>query len=429
MSNICIKCGAPIIDGAKFCNSCGQPVAVSAQPEAPRCPSCGAELKATSKFCNKCGIEIKKEELSEPKPEPRKPVCPKCGAELKATSKFCNKCGAAVNGEEQEPIPEVAVQTPVCAYCGAELRATSKFCPACGKPAGKEQPEPASTQKLVDKQQLTQTVISTVNTAASNMFRAPNAPGEFALGSVSMIPNTANIISGGFKNILSSFKGFFKNPKALIPTLAITAIWLTLYILRACNISNPFTHVLSILTFSNAGLSSNPLNILGGLLGKGIFAGALVSLVNMFSSIGKGSRRSLGEVVKGSFGFTPDTLWGYILGVGAAILLFVFMSGWVSYYDAAGGIAAAFLAARSALTGGFLPRLLSSFEAKSKVKALQGIPRGLAAGFALGTLLGCIPNCNSWLWIAGAVITLGGAVMLILQKTGTVKLGGKEAAL
>ena len=111
---------------------------------------------------------------------------------------------------------------------------------------------------------------------------------------------------------------------------------------------------------------------------------------------------AISETLKTSFGFNSDTVWSYILGAGLAIVLFVFMAGWVSYTDVMGGVAASFLSARSALSGGFLNKLMASIESKSEVKALKGIPSGLAAGFALGTLLGFIPNCNSWLWIAGA---------------------------
>lgn len=55
------------------------------------------------------------------------------------------------------------------------------------------------------------------------MFSAPVTPGEFALGSVRMLPSPTTIVSGGFNNVLLSFKNFFKTPKSFIPTLAIEA--------------------------------------------------------------------------------------------------------------------------------------------------------------------------------------------------------------
>ena len=349
--------------------------------------------------------------------------CPKCGAQMRDNSQFCPSCGTTVRQKEVQ-LPSAPAYEHICVHCGATLRANSKFCPVCGKTL-----EKSNNEQSESKPQLIQSAKSVADTLGATSFTAPDAPGEFALGSVSIIPNTADIITGGFKNLLSSFKTFFKNPKAYIPTLAISLIWLTISILRTCKIAIPMNQLVSTLTFANAGSTGNPLSMLGGLFGKGVYAGALVSLVYMIGNIGKGKKLNPTETLKTSFGFNSDTVWSYILGAGLAIVLFVFMAGWVSYTDVMGGVAASFLSARSALSGGFLNKLMASIESKSEVKALKGIPSGLAAGFALGTLLGFIPNCNSWLWIAGAVITLGGAVMLILQKTGTVKLGGKEAAL
>ena len=234
------------------------------------------------------------------------------------------------------------------------------------------------------------------------------------------------MISGGFKNLISSVKTFFNSPKALIPTLAISAVWLILGILKASGVDNTVTKILSTLSFSNAGMRGGALSAIGGIFGKGVFAGALVSLVHTFSRIGKGKGRGFAETLKGSFGFDKNTVWSYTLGAGLALMLFVFMSGGVDYSSALGGAAAAFLSAKSALNGGFLSRLLRSFEAKSKVKILDGIPRGMAAGFSLGAMLGFIPNCSVWLIVAGAVIAVFGAVMMILQKVGALSPEGKE---
>lgn len=47
----CVKCGAELKDGAKFCKSCGAPQ--NATPG--KCVKCGAELDADAKFCDACG--------------------------------------------------------------------------------------------------------------------------------------------------------------------------------------------------------------------------------------------------------------------------------------------------------------------------------------------------------------------------------------
>jgi membrane protease subunit (stomatin/prohibitin family) len=47
----CVKCGAAIAPGVKFCPECG------ASQIAPKCTSCGATLPAGTKFCPECGAK------------------------------------------------------------------------------------------------------------------------------------------------------------------------------------------------------------------------------------------------------------------------------------------------------------------------------------------------------------------------------------
>jgi len=47
----CIKCGAAIAAGSKFCPECG------AGQAAPQCAKCGAQLAAGTKFCPECGAQ------------------------------------------------------------------------------------------------------------------------------------------------------------------------------------------------------------------------------------------------------------------------------------------------------------------------------------------------------------------------------------
>ena len=118
------------------------------------------------------------------------------------------------------------------------------------------------------------------------------------------------------------------------------------------------------------------------------------------------------------------TLWPYICGIGAAMLLYLFISGGATRISFMGGIAASFLAARAALSGGFLRRLLGSFT-KSKSPShpnVSGLTRGLSVGFAASALIG-LSGVNLILVITGSVLFAGGIVMMILQATGVVKLG------
>lgn len=87
-----------------------------------------------------------------------------------------------------------------CFKCGAQLKATSKFCPACGKPVVDRQAETAvqtvkhDTQVTKAKEQINRGIKNIAQTVERTMFSAPVTPGEFALGSVRMLPSPATIV-------------------------------------------------------------------------------------------------------------------------------------------------------------------------------------------------------------------------------------------
>lgn len=108
MARLCMKCGAVMRQGAKFCPACGVAAPVSQEANKPRmifCMKCGAPLKDGVKFCMKCGSAV-----SQAAQEPRQNICTSCGAALKADMKFCMRCGAAVG---QTPTVKIPVREPV----------------------------------------------------------------------------------------------------------------------------------------------------------------------------------------------------------------------------------------------------------------------------------------------------------------------------
>lgn len=76
---VCVKCGATLKEGAKFCPECGEKQFLA-------CPQCGAKLNASDKFCPECGQSLKS-------------TCPNCGTELRKNAKFCPECGEKINNE------------------------------------------------------------------------------------------------------------------------------------------------------------------------------------------------------------------------------------------------------------------------------------------------------------------------------------------
>jgi membrane protease subunit (stomatin/prohibitin family) len=48
----CVKCGAAMPSGSKFCHECG------ASQAAVKCTNCQHELKPGAKFCDECGTKV-----------------------------------------------------------------------------------------------------------------------------------------------------------------------------------------------------------------------------------------------------------------------------------------------------------------------------------------------------------------------------------
>ena len=319
-----------------------------------------------------------------------------------------------------------------CPKCGNKLPDNAKFCDKCGNPVGS-----VPNNQSVNNQTSAQTppVQSTVKRAPEPQafrFSALNVSGEAAYGAIGNTAMSAvsNAIPGPGKQIGTSVKQFFtsigvafKDPKRLIPAFVLAVVWLTLNILQACGINPIPTKILSFFTFANGRMSGGVIGAIGGILGKGIFAGALVSLIGLFTRKG-GAKRSFGETLKGAFGVSLDTLWAYLCGIGTAMLLYLFISGGATRISFMGGIAASFLAARAALNSGFLRRLLGSFTKSKNASSsnVSGLVRGMSVGFAASAFIG-LSNINLILIVTGSMLLVGGVVMMILQATGVVKLG------
>lgn len=77
----CIKCGAIVPVGTKFCGSCG-----AKQEEGKACLKCGTINQPGVKFCGNCGSSMELQMVK----------CSGCQADVPAGTKFCSNCGKKI---------------------------------------------------------------------------------------------------------------------------------------------------------------------------------------------------------------------------------------------------------------------------------------------------------------------------------------------
>ncbi len=313
-----------------------------------------------------------------------------------------------------------------CVNCGAELSPGADFCDNCGY-AVKTAPAPAEPF-MEETPKAEETFPECAESTASKLI----GEAAFSLPGVKQAAEKLSpfkTIGVGVKNLISSIGGLFKDPKKLIPAAVLAVIWLVLLLLRAFGVDPVPCRAASFLTFAEGGVNGGVLGAIGGLIGKGALVGAVTSLTGLFTAQEKSEKRSFGESLKGAFGFDLNNVWPYVLGAGVAFFLFLFISGGAARTAFMGGAAASYLSARAANRNGFLKKLIGSFGSKSSgntVKGAHGFISGLASGFGVSSLIG-LSDIDLILIILGAVLVLGGAVMMILKAAGVLNKG-KEAA-
>lgn len=269
-------------------------------------------------------------------------------------------------------------------------------------------------------------------------FDATSSSGEAALGSYllkstqavgNVIPGPGKVIGSGFKSMFKSLIGNFKKPIKLIPIFIIITIWIVIGILEAAGNTSTPVRVISFLTFANGGTHGGFVGLIGGIIGKGIYACAFVAFIGLFKRKEKGEKGSGKQNFKDVFGFSSSKLFAFILGIGLSMFFFLFISGGATRISFMGGFAAWFVSLMTCISSGFLFQFISSIFSKGKTDVSNyayGLLQGLSIGMLLASLLGLI-NINLILFITGCVLVVTGTVLLILQATGAIKLGKEKA--
>ena len=334
--------------------------------------------------------------------------CRYCGKPIRQGAKFCENCGRSLAAPQQSAAPPAA-EPPAAAQPSRQVPSHSS-----SSRASRQQPQPVERQTPRTRPAPAQTAAQAqprtalqhaAETAAQAVFPqsgsipAPAAAGEIDLGELSLsgvaaaaapIREVPAPISGLFRGIGSFLGGIlriFKKPGVLIGTVLLAAMWY--FLARYRDSDSQLVRILSWLTYAEGGFDRSIPGAIGGVLGKGTAAAALISLFSgglgkLFKGIGAlfvghGERR-------GFFGF----LFGVLLG---AAIYYAFAGASPTSETAMAGVAGAALSLE-ALGGGSgkLYDLAESLTSRSRdgVRTAMrgkcdGLLTGLTVGFALGT--------------------------------------------
>lgn len=283
-----------------------------------------------------------------------------------------------------------------CKYCGKPIHEDARFCKSCGRPLTRQ-----ISASHTASSQIQEPLQQAANIPKLRELVATGSAGEVDLGELSfpglsdVTKQTSKVLSpiaGLFHAAGSLLGGFFnilKKPSALIGTLILAALWFVLAQFRDSD--SEVVKILSRLTYAEGGFDRSMLGTVGGVLGKGTVAAALMSLFtgglkNLFKGIGAiftghGEKRGIFTIII-----------GIVIG---GLVYFVFVGKNVSADTAMAGIAGAMLSLEALGCGsGKLYELAQSLTSRARngIRTAErgkcdGLLTGLTIGFTLATAL------------------------------------------
>ena len=270
-----------------------------------------------------------------------------------------------------------------CKNCGKELPDGSRFCEKCGT---------------------AQDIIAAGTRTAEVQATAAQAP-------------------KGFKE---AFLDTLKHPKKLIPTFVLAVIWLVFSLMSSLGANLPILRFFYTLTYSNGGLYGGFFGLIGGVLGKALFAAFINFLVlelinkrNPFAGLGRG--------LKGITYSGLSSISTLLIGCGAGILIYWFFNITSSPINSAVAIVGAVAAIRAAGSQNgilfglvfFLAKKLTKGRAPSRTMISRFLT-GFSAGFALSFPI-TFSRYPIILFLSGLVILAAGIAIIFAS-------GSKKAA-
>lgn len=284
----------------------------------------------------------------------------------------------------------------------------SRFCRNCGAP-------------LSDEAQFC------TNCGTSAVLTSPAGAGNMLYPQTAQQPTTlSGLIKNSFTQAKAALAAYLKNPKQLIPVIVLAVFWIALGVLQALEIKPWPLKFLSFLTFAQGGLFGGFWGAVGGIVGKSIFA-YFISALLMPLFTGKASKKAIVEgfrrFTSGFKQFSLGVAAALLMGIGAALIVYNFLSGNSTLINSMPGLVGFVLALRTLIRQtGFFWNLLLMIAGKlsqGKLPATITVHR-FFSGFAAGGLAGVGLSALPWAYLpylVGLVLVVVGIVLGIISKS------------
>lgn len=298
-----------------------------------------------------------------------------------------------------------------CTECGKELIPGNKFCINCGNRIEEEKEEVIQVENLPKKEkkgrEIVAETVTSIGQILGNTSFASAVGGEMVFtqqistaNSVLSTIGPLKYLFNGIVSIFKNFKGVLRDKKKWIPAIIMTIIWVTVAILPTLGVAGTPMRYLYFLTFARGGMGQGLSRLIGGTLGKGLFAYFVTSLIIPIFS-GKKPFKGIGGGIKTLFNsFAVKDIRGLnpiFLGGGLALIAYNFLTGSAIIQNSMIGIVGFIMGLRGlSRKTGFLRGFIISFAKKSSKNKhvdsyyINKIIAGVTTGFALSIPLSTI---------------------------------------
>ena len=337
-----------------------------------------------------------------------------------------------------------------CRNCGNPLNEGAKFCRRCGAQLTMQvqtETQPVLQEEAVhdphpsaDADTFSQALIPYAPASAGMSSFDIGVPGiAGGIDGIGEILSPLQTVRSYFGRIAGGIKNFGKNPMALIPVIALSLVWILLFILRRVGIADNI--VARFLSWASFGWSTSGRalpGVLGSILGRASVAFCFSSLITGgISFIISGFKR-----ISGKEGFTDEESQGSVsdpiknmisgssmgwllLGAGAGLILNRFIAGSPSFSNVMAMISMALMSVMAfANRGSFIfslaravtSRVVNKNKRTADNASLRAVMTGFTAALSLMVLFSAFNSKKAGLlrFFISALPFIGGVVLLIV---------------